>query len=145
MLQPKVIHTNNGTCDKCKSIFGQWPDFNTELKDWFFVLQVKLPTCHIAYAGRGKAEQDEFFKKGTSKARWGESPHNFGLAIDVFELTVSGARWDKAWYKDQINPEVKKTNWLEHGLDWAKFPDAPHIQRADWKERVANKTAKLVE
>lgn len=144
-MPTKVIHSNNGKCEKCAQIFAQWKDFNKELKDWFIALQAKIPSCHIAYAGRGKAEQDEFFKKGTSKAKWGESPHNYGLAIDVFELTVSGARWDKAWYKDRINPEVKKTDWLEHGLDWAKFPDAPHIQLKAWKELVKSGEVKLVE
>lgn len=143
MAKPK--HENNGKCSKCEEIFARYPAFHKQLKEWFFALQANIPNCHIAYAGRGKIEQDQFFAKGASKAKWGESPHNYGLAIDVFELSIIGARWDLNWYRSIINPEVKKTDWLEHGLDWQKFRDAPHIQIKNWRELVKNGSAKLVE
>lgn len=140
-----VKHTNDKACKKCEEIFNKYKNFHQPLQEWFKKLQQIIPECHIAYAGRGKAEQDDFFAKGTSKAKWTESPHNYGLAIDVFELTIGGARWDTIWYKERINPEVKKTDWLEHGLDWPKFKDAPHIQLKNWKDLVKNGSAKLVE
>lgn len=142
---PSPKHLNNKKCDKCEEIFNKYPGFNSQIKDWFNNLQIAIPDAHIAYAGRGKIDQEEFFAKGTSKARWGESPHNYNLAIDLFQLSVSGARWDLNWYRDIIGPEVKKIDWLTHGLNFTKFKDAPHVEYKDWLSLVKDGKAKLVE
>lgn len=143
MASPK--HLNDRKCAKCEEIFNRYAGFHQPLKDWFNKLQIAFPDAHIAYAGRGRVEQEEFFAKGTSKARWGESPHNYNLAIDLFQLSVSGARWDLNWYRDIIGPEVKKADWLTHGLNFTKFKDAPHIEIKSWNDMVKQGIAKLVE
>lgn len=140
-----VKHVNSGRCDKCLLIINTYPTFHVPLREWFFDLQTRVPDAHVAYAGRGKADQEAFFKQGTSKAHYGESPHNYNLAMDLFQLTNIGARFDMNWYQTVINPEVKKPGFLTHGLDWPKFKDAPHVEVAIWREMIKNGTAKLVE
>lgn len=143
MANPK--HLNNGKCAKCLEIMGKYPNFHKPLQDWFFELQSRIPDAHIAYAGRGKIDQEDFFAKGTSKAHYGESPHNYNLAIDFFQLTNIGARWDLSWFKDVINPEIKKSGFLTHGLDFKSFRDAPHCEVTIWRDMIKTGTAKLVE
>lgn len=141
----KIIHINcDGPCPKCEEIFNKFPDKNMELYNWFNQLRLKVKTAHIAYAGRGKEEQNYFYEKKTSKAKWGESPHNYNLAIDIFELTQTGARFDVSWYQSSIIPEAIKAGFDCGGL-WKSFKDWPHIEIKNWKQVVKDGKAKLVE
>jgi hypothetical protein len=142
----KIIHINcDGMCPQCENIINKYKDFNIELYNWFKDLRSKHKDAHVAYAGRGKADQEHFFQKGTSKARYGESPHNYNLALDIFQLTQNGARFDVAWYKDTIIPEALKTGFIQPGGLWKTFKDWPHFEHKDWKQLVKDGKVKLVE
>lgn len=106
--------------------------------------------CRFAYTLRTFKEQDDLFALGrtklftssgkrqgvVTKAKGGQSYHNYGLAIDIV-LIVDGkvASWDT---KKDFDGD-KKSDWREvvdifkkHGWEWGgdwKFVDAPHFQK----------------
>lgn len=89
--------------------------------------------CHCAW--RSDEKQQAAFDAGHSKARPGQSPHNYGLAVDI----VHGVRaWElsrKAW---GIIGHVGKEVALQRGIkvqwggDWS-FYDPAHWELADWR------------
>lgn len=149
--QKPAKHVNDGKCPKCELIFTKYPGFHQGLKDWFLQIQTNHPDAHISAAGRGKLEQEEYFKKKTSKAHYGQSAHNAGLALDIFKLHGMGAEWPNDWFQAVIKPAVDshnavasfKINW--YGAPGSEFYELPHCQVQNWKELVKNGKAKLVE
>ncbi|HKS27492.1 MAG TPA: peptidoglycan-binding protein [Pyrinomonadaceae bacterium] len=81
------------------------------------------------------AEQDGLFAQGRSKpgpvvtrARGGQSNHNYGLAVDLVPFTNGQPNWNAplgVW--TTIGSEAEKLG-LEWGGDWKKFVDKPHVQ-----------------
>jgi peptidoglycan L-alanyl-D-glutamate endopeptidase CwlK len=119
-----------------------------ELKKHF---QEKGIECKYISGTRTYAEQDALYAKGrtapgpiVTKARGGESNHNFGIAVDV-GLFLPDGRYleDTPFYRD-IGKIVATFPTLEWGGNW-KFVDEPHIQwrtglsLAEMRERVASK------
>jgi peptidoglycan L-alanyl-D-glutamate endopeptidase CwlK len=106
--------------------------------------------CRFAYTLRTFAEQDALFAQGrtkpgaiVTKAKGGQSYHNYGLAIDIVLLvdkdkngTFETASWD---LKTDFDGDGK-SDWQEvvaifkrYGYEWGgdwKFVDAPHFQKA---------------
>ena len=106
--------------------------------------------CRFAYTLRTFAEQDALYAQGrtkagaiVTKAKGGQSYHNFGLAIDIVLLvdkdkngTFETASWDlktdfdgdgKADWMEIV--AIFKRYGFEAGIDW-KFVDAPHFQKS---------------
>ena len=105
--------------------------------------------CRFAYTLRTFAEQDALFAQGrtkpgaiVTKAKGGQSYHNYGLAIDIVLLvdkdkngTFETASWD---LKTDFDGDGK-SDWQEivaifkrYGYEWGgdwKFLDAPHFQK----------------
>ncbi|MCP4440356.1 MAG: hypothetical protein GY810_15530 [Aureispira sp.] len=81
----------------------------------------------VTSALRTVAEQDALFKKGgVTKARGGQSYHNYGLAIDIVEIAGGKALWSNPnWGKIAA---VGKALGFEWGGDWKNFVDKPHFQ-----------------
>jgi len=79
------------------------------------------------------AEQDKLYAKGrttggskVTKAKGGQSYHNYGLAFDCY-FTKNG----KVDFSHPITPEVAKIGQelgLEWGGAWKSFKDFPHFQ-----------------
>lgn len=137
----KVRHTNSEKCARCEHILSKY-QVHPELLAFFYVFRAAHPDAHISASGRGELEQNEHFEKKVSKAKWGQSPHNYEpvMALDWFRLTqAGGASFDLPWFREVMNPMVKKFDKLVHGGDW-KFKDWPHVELADWK----NNKGKLI-
>jgi hypothetical protein len=88
---------------------------------------------------RTAAEQTELYVRGVSKAKAGQSPHNFGCAVDI----IHGRKaWDmdkKSWsIIGHIGKELAAQRGLkvEWGGDW-KFYDPAHWQLESWRELSA--------
>lgn len=105
--------------------------------------------CRFAYTLRTFAEQDALYAQGRSKpgaivtkAKGGQSYHNYGLAIDIVLLidkdkngSFETASWDQ---KTDFDTDGK-SDWMEvvgvfkrFGYEWGgdwKFVDAPHFQK----------------
>jgi peptidoglycan LD-endopeptidase CwlK len=81
------------------------------------------------------AEQDSLFAQGRTKpgpvvtrARGGQSNHNYGLAVDLVPFTNGQPNWNAplgVW--TTIGSEAEKLG-MEWGGDWKKFVDKPHVQ-----------------
>lgn len=88
---------------------------------------------------RGPERQNELRRKGRSKARFGRSAHNFGMAVDIvhfgryWELTKNEWQVIGAVGKEVARRLNVKVTW---GGDW-RFYDPAHWELSDWKERVA--------
>jgi len=121
-------------------------------------------TCRFAYTLRTFKEQDDLYAQGrtklfdvrgkrlgvVTKAKGGQSIHNYGLALDIVLLNGTEASWDTVKDYDKDG----KADWTEvvnifkkHGYVWGgdwKFKDAPHFEKAgyDWKTLNAKHVAK---
>jgi peptidoglycan L-alanyl-D-glutamate endopeptidase CwlK len=123
--------------------------------------------CRFAYTLRTFAEQDGLFAQGrtkpgaiVTKAKGGQSYHNYGLAIDIVLLvdkdkngTFETASWD---LKTDFDGDGK-SDWQEivaifkrYGYEWGgdwKFKDAPHFQKTLGKSiaelQTLHKTGKV--
>lgn len=90
--------------------------------------------CHCAY--RSDEAQQQMLDAGTSRAGPGQSPHNYGLAVDIIHGTLAWELRRKAWdIVGHVGKEVAHQRGLklEWGGDWA-FYDPAHWQMAGWKE-----------
>lgn len=87
---------------------------------------------------RNQDEQEAAFKAGTSKAHFGQSPHNFSpsLAVDVAPYPID---WDNlSAFNDMGNKILELAKELgievELGRDF-QFKDYPHCQLANWEQK----------
>lgn len=134
-------HINDGNCAKCDEILDRYPGFHPGLRTWFKALQKVSKDAHVACGGRGKADQEDAFLKGTSKAHYGKSAHNHNAALDIFRLTLTGAEWPKLWFRDVVGTAVYKHNaapektfdlkW--YGMPGSKYFELPHCEVDNWQ------------
>lgn len=129
--------------------------------------------CRFAYTLRTFAEQDALFAQGrtrlfdsagrrlgiVTKAKGGQSIHNYGLALDIVLLvdrdgngTFETASWDvkgdfdkdgKADWMEVVN--ILKRNGWTWGGDWTRFKDMPHFEKPlghTWRTLLAKHKAK---
>ena len=98
-----------------------------------------IVTCTL----RSFEEQDQLYAQGRTvpgaiitKAKGGESPHNYGLAFDIVPIVNGKA----VWHTD--NPiwtalgAIGQSVGLDWGGAWAGFKDRPHFQRPKWREHI---------
>ena len=83
------------------------------------------------------AEQQRLFNQGrttpgaiVTKAKPGQSYHNFGLAFDFVVVRNGQAVWDQNDKHWRGFVEICKHHGFEWGGDWKSFKDAPHFQVA---------------
>ncbi len=86
---------------------------------------------------RDAKTQQRLFKQGVTKARAGQSPHNYGLAVDFVHSTkfwdLNRLQWDVIGLigKESARKCNVKVTW---GGDWS-FYDPAHWELRDWKNR----------
>ena len=135
-----IKHVNDGKCAKCLMIMQ---GVDQRLIDWFASFQKANPDAHVAWGLRGEKDQNDAFRRSNSNAKWGQSAHNYGLAIDLFRITITGAEWGAPWFKNIMGPDVKKHPELTWGGTFARFVDLPHVEIAGWEQLVKDGKAKL--
>lgn len=84
---------------------------------------------------RSMAEQTAVYVQGNSKAKAGQSPHNYGLAVDLVHSLHHWQLDEQCWrLLGHIGKEVALQNGLKlvWGGDW-KFYDPAHWEVADWR------------
>nr|QJB21342.1 MAG: hypothetical protein [Microvirus sp.] len=85
---------------------------------------------------RSDADQNALFVRGLSKARAGESPHNYGLAVDIVHGTKAWELTRKQWeLVGHVGKEVARQLGIdvEWGGDW-KFYDPAHWELSSWRD-----------
>ena len=121
------------------------PGFRVIVEDMISQLEKEGIRC-VAVSGRRTIhEQNELFAKGrdsegniigkiVTRARGGQSPHNFGLACDVCPLDANDNLWwnapDDVWHVIAIKA---KELGLNDGYDFKSIKDSPHVESAQWK------------
>src|SRR3954470_17404315 len=90
-------------------------------------------TVKIISGTRTFAEQDRLYRQGrdlpgpkVTKARGGQSNHNFGVAWDI-GIFQDGQYLDESPAYGNLGG-IGKGLALEWGGDWSSFPDEPHFQ-----------------
>ncbi len=84
---------------------------------------------------RGEAEQNNAYKSGNSHAKWPDSFHNHGAAIDLVPV-MFGIPWKLKWYafgRYARAASIFKQWGFEWGGDWTSFKDNPHFQYTEGK------------
>lgn len=138
------------------------PKVRQEVIDTITAIEAdKLPTnakIRIVQGLRTKAEQDALYAQGRTKpgsivtnARFGQSYHCFGLAIDfaiMYDKDSNGSfetlSWDENYDFDkdgikdwqEVVLAFKTLGWTWGG-DWKKIVDNPHLERTfglNWRE-----------
>lgn len=102
-------------------------------------------TVKIISGSRTYAEQDALYaigrtietsKRPVTKAKGGQSNHNFGMAWDIGMFGIDGRYMDGSTIGDREAYErlatflIPRVANLEWGGDWKKFVDPPHYQLA---------------
>ena len=125
--------------------YGKVLVMHTPLISAFGKMRTLLETIGIdleMYCGwRGEADQNAALLLGTSKAKFGSSPHNYGLAFDCAPVE-----------KGKLNWEVDEATWLKigmagekYGLQWGNDWDGDGVPTAQDKDEVNSKGAKLIQ
>lgn len=128
------VHSNDGKCSGCRAMFEKYPNFYTPLQLWFQELQEAIPTAHISEAWRDRIGQDVLWQRRATKAKFGQSSHNWGAGIDIF-CNQKGNIYPMDWFTNEIKPRVP--DWIIwYGSPDAKFYELPHFEVKDW-ERLA--------
>lgn len=139
-----MAHQNSGNCLSCAILFNRYAEFYKPLKDWFFDLQTQFPDMHISCAGRGMVDQMALFQRGATKAKWGQSAHNFNAAIDIFQLKKGQAAWDLAWFDTVVGPHLPADITWYGRLD-APYFELPHCEWTPWSQKAKEGILTLVE
>ena len=92
----------------------------------------------ISQTWRSKAEQDALYAQGRTKpgsivtnCRYPYSPHNWGLAFDIYRKDGKGAYFDAdGWFKKC--GQVGKKLGLFWGGDFRSFVDQPHFELPEY-------------
>lgn len=105
----------------------------------------------VICGNRGRAEQEEAYRKGNSKARFGQSPHNYdpAVAVDVIPYPFKDADWDDLEKFREIAKHIlaaadKLGIPVRWGADWnmngktsdERFVDTPHFELHPWRDYV---------
>jgi peptidoglycan L-alanyl-D-glutamate endopeptidase CwlK len=122
------------------NILSLIPAAQTKAREFMNAVKGLPLTYKILSGTRTYAEQDALAKKvpRVTKAKGGQSNHNFGIAWDVgiFEngkyYEGSNKKEDKA-YTDLGALIKSNVAGLEWGGDWTSFKDKPHYQLATGK------------
>lgn len=114
-LHPKCRNTFKQFIEECENNFG-------------IILRIMLPVY------RTIEEQNALYAQGrttvgsiVTKAKGGQSFHNYGLAVDLCEMSSDDK--EVLWNFDMglLDPIAKKYN-LEWGGNWQSIKDRPHFQ-----------------
>ncbi|MDF1565332.1 MAG: hypothetical protein P1V51_20005 [Deltaproteobacteria bacterium] len=109
------------------------------LRDFALEL-VKHRDCSVVCSHRGKEAQQQAFASGASRARFGESPHNYfpALALDIVPYPEAYASDPALWALGAFGLDlaIRMGRPIEWGGAWLvryRFQDLPHFQLRDWR------------
>lgn len=137
-------HQNDGKCKGCAALFDKFPGFHEGLRSWFEQLQAAHPEAHISCAGRDSVDQNYLLQTGRSKAKFGQSAHNWNAAIDLFVISdTAKSIYDLDWFKRVVEPALNDSLcW--YGRAGAPFYELPHVEVADWNAQAHAGQLKLI-
>lgn len=124
-------HQNSRKCEKCQEMLYSGM-LTPTLREWFEKLQETENDVHVAYVYRNKEDQNKFFREGKSKAKFGQSPHNYipCLAVDIFFLVDGKYNADMKRLKKIANEMPPAITW---GGNFKGLVDGVHFEKTNWK------------
>ncbi len=140
--------TNHEYCKslkyKAQSLKTSWEGVHPDILDFHKAFQKELLQrgypFYAFFFWRSHELQDELYRQGSTKARGGQSPHNYGCAVDEVHCYKFWDLTRKQWaVLGAIGKEVARRKGIKivWGGDW-KFYDPVHFQLADWKRYKAD-------
>jgi hypothetical protein len=113
--------------------------------DLIILMTYALATSRIDFTivcgERDKAAQEAAFIQGNSRARFGQSPHNYSpsLAVDICPWADGALQWNNHQLFDSLAEHIKTTakrlgievTW---GGDFKSIVDKPHFELKNWKK-----------
>ena len=110
------------------------PELAKRVTELIAALAAQGLTVEVIQGLRTFEEQDALYEQGRSKpgqvvtkAKGGQSNHNYGLAVDLCPFVGGQPQWNDNKGFVRIGAEAEKLG-LEWGGDWQKFIDKPHVQ-----------------
>ena len=87
---------------------------------------------------RGEEEQNKAFRQGFSKAKFGQSPHIYGLAFDAIPYPFKEEDWkDEVKFKAMADAILKAADIVGIAVTWGgnfkSIHDTPHFELTDWR------------
>lgn len=89
---------------------------------------------------RSIGEQNRLYEQGrttpgniVTRAKGGQSPHNFGLAADLAPYKNSSIWWDAPAGYWAAMGAIAESHGLVWGGNFKNIVDQPHIEAADWR------------
>lgn len=121
------------------------PQFRATVENLLIeLIRVTNLKWEITSARRTIAEQNELYAQGrtkkgaiVTKAKGGQSPHNFGMAVDLCPLKLGKLWWDAPENFWLMMGELAEGIGLVWGGHFQSIKDRPHIEAANWKETQA--------
>lgn len=87
---------------------------------------------------RGEDDQARAYVSGNSNAKWGESPHNYGMAVDLIHGIRAWSISRKSWEViGHMGKEAAKAKGIPivWGGDFKRLWDPAHWELANWRDR----------
>lgn len=109
-----------------KDLGKLYPDFKQRVIKIVEEMDKEGFSIFIVETYRSYQAQDELFALKATKAKGGQSYHNFGLACDVAFRSPEPYSGNHPW---GLLGKVSKSFGCEWGGDFKSFPDRPHIQK----------------
>lgn len=130
LMKPKNIKIwDSATAKKIEELH---PKIREKVKMFIKSAESKGIKLRITSGYRSFEEQNELYAKGRTKpgpivtrAKGGQSSHNYALAFDVVPIVKDKADWNSPLW-DKIG-QLGKSFGFNWGGDWKNFVDKPHF------------------
>ncbi|MFV1531179.1 MULTISPECIES: M15 family metallopeptidase [unclassified Phaeobacter] len=121
-----------------------WDNAHPDIIDFHRALHKELRARSYPFYAffffRTHAQQNALYSRGVTKAKGGQSPHNYGCAVDEIHCSRLWNLTRKEWAViGAIGKEVarRRNIKMDWGGDW-NFYDPAHWQLSDWKRYKAD-------
>lgn len=116
-------------------------NFHTKAQGLIDALRRQAVTVLPVQCRRTIGEQDELYAKGrtapgpkVTNAKGGQSPHNFGMAVDLCPVGKNGQLWwsapDSLW---RFIAGQARVAGLVPGYYFKSIHDPPHVEDSNWR------------
>lgn len=126
-----MIHQKHNQDESCPGCESRIKDACSEIREFFYFVKARYPEVHCSWVYRGEKEQEEAYKSGASKAKFGQSKHNIvpAQAIDIFQIDDTGRAIFNGIFCAKINKEAHDAGFkLKWGGNFKSLGDSGHFE-----------------
>ena len=121
-----------------KNRYGKTLILDDALLQSFLAMKAGLDTdgidIEMTDGWRGEVDQNNAEATGHSKAVFGHSPHNFGVAFDCAPVINGKLSWPSDMTKWGRIAQVGTSLGLVWGGNFKSIVDLPHFEIAEWRD-----------